>query len=242
MKKLLAGTGNLIFIAVTLYLCYFIVSAAYNRTPSFFGYRMLRVVTDSMEPVFAGGDCIIIKDAGEEELAIGDIVTFVSGDPSLEGAYNTHRIYDIARDYTTGEAVYYTKGDSNTWTDEYTVLREDIVGKSHILRILDHALRGVFSFAWVSPLSLVLSSSASRLRRGVSSSCRDRPPRTCPSSPWSAAHHAPRAFRGRLILPGFPRPLPRSLGKDTTPGADSRSSTPCLRWVPGRAAPARRGR
>lgn len=53
MKKLLAGAGNLIFIMVTLYLCYFIVSAAYNRTPAFFGYRVLRVITDSMEPVFA---------------------------------------------------------------------------------------------------------------------------------------------------------------------------------------------
>lgn len=183
MKKLLAGTGNLIFIAVTLYLCYFIVSAAYNRTPSFFGYRMLRVVTDSMEPVFAGGDCIIIKDAGEEELAIGDIVTFVSGDPSLEGAYNTHRIYDIARDYTTGEAVYYTKGDSNTWTDEYTVSREDIVGKyvgklpygEALSRFLDKLAEENFYFAAIIlPIVLCLTSCVVQLVKEIRRAARKR--------------------------------------------------------------------
>lgn len=129
MKKNLSRAGNLIFIVVIIYLCYFIVSAAYYKTPGVFGYRMLRVITDSMEPVFVGGDCIIIREMGEEEPKEGDIITFVSADPSLEGAYNTHRIYDIARDYTTGETVYFTKGDGNTWADEYTVSKDDIVGK-----------------------------------------------------------------------------------------------------------------
>lgn len=129
MKKVLSIIGNCIFAVVVIYLCYFIVSAAYSRTPSFFGYRMLRVLTDSMDPVFAGGDCIIIKDTKGTELAVGDIITFCSQDPSLAGAYNTHRIYDIAEDYVTGETVYYTKGDNNTWKDEYTVSEEQIVGK-----------------------------------------------------------------------------------------------------------------
>lgn len=183
MKKLLARTGNFIFIAVTLYLCYFIVSAAYNRTPAFFGYRMLRVVTDSMEPVFAGGDCIIIKEAAEEELAAGDIITFVSGDPSLEGAYNTHRIYDIARDYTTGETVYYTKGDGNTWTDEYTVSRADIVGKyvgklpygKTLSCFLDRLSEKKFYFVVIIlPIVLCLTSCVVQLVREVGRAARKR--------------------------------------------------------------------
>ncbi len=129
MKKVISRTGNLIFIGIVLYLCYFIVSAAYHKAPDFFGYRLLRVVTDSMEPVFSGGDCIIIKEIEKEELAVGDIITFVSGDPALGGAYNTHRICDIVRDYVTGETIYFTKGDNNTWTDEYAVSEEDIAGK-----------------------------------------------------------------------------------------------------------------
>lgn len=129
MKKLVSSIGNIIFIAIVLYLCYFITQAVQDRSPSVFGYRMLRVMTDSMEPVFAGGDCIIVKEAKQGEIAIGDIITFVSPDPSLQGNLNTHRIVDIARDYTTGEMVYYTKGDNNSWEDNYTISYKDIVGK-----------------------------------------------------------------------------------------------------------------
>lgn len=129
MKKVMSLIGNTIFIAVVLYLCYFIIQAAQDKSPSVFGYRMLRVMTDSMEPVFAGGDCIIIRETKEEELAVGDIITFVSSDPSLNGNLNTHRIVDIARDYTTGDMVYFTRGDNNSWDDDYTTLYKDIVGK-----------------------------------------------------------------------------------------------------------------
>ena len=129
MKKVVSIIGDCIFVVVVIYLCYFIISAAYFRTPSFLGFRMLRVLTDSMEPVFTGGDCILIKETEGSLLAVGDIITFRSQDPSLSGAYNTHRIYDIAKDYVTGETVYYTKGDNNTWEDAYTVLEEHIVGK-----------------------------------------------------------------------------------------------------------------
>ena len=129
MRRTLSIVGNIIFVAVVLYLCYFIILAAQNQSPSVFGYRMLRVMSDSMEPVFGSGECIIVKAVEQEEIEIGDIVTFVSPDPSLNGSFNTHRIIDIAPDRTTGQLIYYTKGDNNTWDDDYTIYYEDIVGK-----------------------------------------------------------------------------------------------------------------
>lgn len=129
MKRAVSLIGNIIFVALVLYLCYFIIQAVQNQSPSVFGYRMLRVMSDSMEPVFTSGDCIIVRKAEQDELVIGDIITFVSSDPSLNGSFNTHRIIDIAKDYNTGEVIYYTKGDHNSWDDNYTVSYEDIVGK-----------------------------------------------------------------------------------------------------------------
>ena len=129
MKRTVSIVGNIIFVAVVLYLCYFIILAAQNQSPSVFGYRMLRVMSDSMEPVFGPGECIIVRSAEQEDIEIGDIVTFVSPDPSLKGSFNTHRIIDIAPDRATGQLVYYTKGDNNTWDDDYTIYYEDIVGK-----------------------------------------------------------------------------------------------------------------
>ncbi len=176
MKKILSWIGNFIFIAIVLYLCYFIISAAYHRAPSIFGFRMLRVITDSMAPAFCKGDCIIIEEIGDEELKEGDIITFVSADPALEGAYNTHRIYDIVKDYTTGKTVYFTKGDGNAWTDEYTVLRDDIVGKyvgkvpyGNILsRFLDKLAEQDFYFiVIILPIVICLTSCVVQLVREI---------------------------------------------------------------------------
>lgn len=129
MKRVLSIAGNIIFVAVVLYLCYFIIQAAQNRSPDVFGYRMLRVMTDSMEPVFGSGDCIIVKEADLDEIHVGDIITFSSADPALQGGFNTHRVVDIAQDRTSGESVFFTKGDNNSWADDYTTCYEDIVGK-----------------------------------------------------------------------------------------------------------------
>lgn len=121
--------GNLLFVAVVLYLCYFIIQAVQNQSPSVFGYRLLRVMSESMSPVFDQGDCILIKETPKEELAVGDIITFVSADPMLEGSLNTHRIVDIVEDHTGGKTVYFTKGDNNNWVDDYTTSYEEIVGR-----------------------------------------------------------------------------------------------------------------
>lgn len=129
IKRVLSWTGNLIFVAVVLYLCYFITQAVQDQAPSVFGYRMLRVLSDSMEPEFGSGDCILVKEAEPEELAVGDIITFHSADPTLEGNLNTHRIVDIVKDYTNDELVFYTKGDNNSWNDDYPTCYEDVVGK-----------------------------------------------------------------------------------------------------------------
>lgn len=129
MKRVLSFAGNIIFVVVVLYLCYFIIQAAQNQSPDVFGYRMLRVMSDSMEPVFGSGDCIIVKELPFDEIKVGDIITFSSADPALLGSLNTHRIVDIAEDRITKETIFYTKGDNNSWVDDYTTCYEDIVGK-----------------------------------------------------------------------------------------------------------------
>lgn len=134
MKRKLSLIGNILFVAVVLFLCYYIIMASRNQAPDVFGYRLLRVMSNSMDPVFSAGDCIIVKRTAQEELQVGDIITFVSEDPILQGSFNTHRVIDIIKDRTTGETLYFTKGDSNNMMDDYTVSYGKIVGK-YIYRI-----------------------------------------------------------------------------------------------------------
>lgn len=84
-----------VFIVV---ICLVIVSMAEGKHPKFFGYQVLRVLTSSMQPTISENTCIIIKEVEEEELQVGDIITFVSEDSEIYGYYNTHRIYDIVEE------------------------------------------------------------------------------------------------------------------------------------------------
>lgn len=120
---------DVIFVAVILITCFCVFGLVKGNAPSIFGYRILRVVSGSMEPAIASGSYIIIKEVEISEIEVGDIVTFVSEEPTIYGLYNTHRIYDICKDTYTDETLYITKGDAYDEPDAYAVTKEQIVGR-----------------------------------------------------------------------------------------------------------------
>lgn len=123
------GRGNLLFIVVIVLACVFVFSILKGNVPAIFGYRILHVVSSSMEPTLEEGCYIIIKETGADKLKEGDIITFVSEEPAIYGMYNTHRIYDICKDSYTGERIFTTKGDAYEEPDIYPVEEDQIVGK-----------------------------------------------------------------------------------------------------------------
>lgn len=129
VKKLLYILENIIFIILLAGLCWSVYSIQVNKTVSFFDYHFLRILSNSMEPTFKVNTCIIVKTVDEEELKIGDIITFQSHETEIYGIYNTHRIYDIIVNEKTGEKEYITKGDLFEYSDRLTVKYEDIIGK-----------------------------------------------------------------------------------------------------------------
>lgn len=118
-----------IFAILVVGLCSLIIAVGKGYHPSLFGYQVLRVVTASMVPTLEENTLILIKKVPQEEIQVGDIVTFVSDDPALLGFYNTHRVYQI-EEYpeAIGGIRYITKGDNNDYPDAYPVYYEDIAG------------------------------------------------------------------------------------------------------------------
>ena len=47
-----------------------------DKIPSLFGYKVLQVMSGSMDDVFSVGDVILIKETRQEEIKKGDIITF----------------------------------------------------------------------------------------------------------------------------------------------------------------------
>ncbi len=96
-----------------------------NQTPSFFGIKTYVIVSGSMEPELNIGDIAVVKETSQNELQIGDIISFRQGQSVV-----THRIYNIIE--KDGVTQYETKGDNNNAKDPWIVEYELIEGKQSI--------------------------------------------------------------------------------------------------------------
>ena len=92
-----------------------------DKIPSFLGYKVLQVMSGSMDDVFSIGDVIFIKETKREDIKKGDIITFKKEN------IITHRIIEMNK---TNDTMYYTtKGDNNNVNDAEKVKYEEIEGK-----------------------------------------------------------------------------------------------------------------
>ena len=86
-----------------------------DRIPAVFDYKVLSVLSGSMEPAIRTGDVIIVEPLRpEHEIREGDVITFRAADaPDM---LITHRVIGIVS--VNGEpAAYVTKGDANEAPD-----------------------------------------------------------------------------------------------------------------------------
>lgn len=92
-----------------------------------FGYKSYVIKTNSMEPTINVNDVVINKEIQQEELNVGDVITF-----QYKGEVITHRITKI--DNEADVIQYTTKGDNNNIEDTFKITYENIKGK-HVLTI-----------------------------------------------------------------------------------------------------------
>ncbi|EKE20487.1 MAG: type I signal peptidase [uncultured bacterium] len=107
---------------VYLVLAMIVIVAAFSFLPMKNNFKMLVVLSGSMEPKIHTGSLIFIKSVNEYN--IGDIVTR----RTEEGVTTiTHRI--IEKDFKDGQTIFNTKGDANNTADNVDVKQEFITGK-----------------------------------------------------------------------------------------------------------------
>ena len=100
-------------------ICYvLIIVYALVCIPNLFGYKPLVVLSGSMEPTIKEGSVLYYKSVDENELKVGDIITF-----ELNGEYISHRINGIENN------LYETKGDANDVADPVKISYNEIKGK-----------------------------------------------------------------------------------------------------------------
>ena len=84
-------------------------------------YKVLMVLSGSMEPVIKVGSIVTVKP--RQEYKIDDIITFNLGSK----APTTHRIVDIEEE--SDKILYMVKGDANEDPDLEKVPKENVIGK-----------------------------------------------------------------------------------------------------------------
>ena len=132
MKKILSTILILIFVVI---LTINIMSALGT---SFFGIRIYRVGSGSMEPNIHVNDLIIIKKSNNYK--VNDVVTYKDGNDFV-----THRIVSISKDQIV------TKGDANNVEDK-PIKEGSIVGK--MIYRFKHV--GIFDYFFNRKSSLIL--------------------------------------------------------------------------------------
>mgnify|MGYP004519047787 FL=1 len=151
----------LIIAAAVIVLCLVLLTKP-GEAPSLGGYTVFRVTTGSMKPTYDVDTLILVKKTDPSEIQVGDVISFYSADPALEGSVNTHRVTKVNED--GDHRSYTTKGDANNSVDQYGTDSDSLIGKviasslllGKLARLISNPL--IFIPVILIPLAIILIS------------------------------------------------------------------------------------
>ena len=153
---------SVLIIAAAIFVLCIVLMTTPGKPPQIMGYTALRITTGSMAPTYGIDTMVIVKDTKASEIQEGDVISFYSTDPSLDGAVNTHRVVEVHEE--NGARTYVTKGDKNNVVDAYDVEEKYLIGKvvyaSKLLGKLSRLVSNpiVFLAVILIPLAVILIS------------------------------------------------------------------------------------
>lgn len=172
IKKVFLAFVNLLSVLIIagaiVVLCVVLMTKP-GKPPQILGYTALRITTGSMEPTFNIDTLIIVKDVDPATIQKGDVISFYSSDPALDGMVNTHRVTSVTKEKKGFR--YQTKGDGNNSVDLYDVQSKYLIGKvvasSNILGKISRLAANplVFIPIILVPLAIILLSNLVRVIR-----------------------------------------------------------------------------
>ncbi len=108
----MSAIKNIMYYILVIFLVIYVSILAFSpdRMIEFIGFRAFIVLSNSMEPTINIEDMVICKRVDEEDLDIGDVITFNVYIPEMDSlVYVTHYIGNIEE--SDGVKIYYTRGE-----------------------------------------------------------------------------------------------------------------------------------
>lgn len=89
--------------------------------------NLFTIISPSMTPIIDVYDVVVSIKTKPSKIMVGDVISFYSSNPNVNGISVTHRVAQIVQD----EDFFYfkTKGDANLSIDSETVPQDKVIGK-----------------------------------------------------------------------------------------------------------------
>lgn len=118
-------------VVIGLFIVLFLLAVCLQRFSgnklSIFNFRMFTVASESMLPLYEIGDVLISKEVPEEDIKIGDNISYLGKSGDFKDKVITHKVVDIETDEEE-KRIFHTQGIANLVEDP--VIRGDqIYGK-----------------------------------------------------------------------------------------------------------------
>lgn len=89
--------------------------------------NLFTIISPSMTPNINVYDVVVAVKTSPSKIKVGDVISFYSDNPNVNGMTITHRVVQVYQDYQTFS--FKTKGDFNKDMDPEFVVQDKIVGK-----------------------------------------------------------------------------------------------------------------
>lgn len=130
--KLLSYAIIVVLIFLGIFFAYYFLSLkAYEKNPTnnIPRFGLYTIISPSMEPNIRVYDVVVnLSVRNENDIKVGDVITFISNSNVSKGLTVTHRVVDIIKN-EDGSLAYFTKGDNNPTADQATVNYSSVLGK-----------------------------------------------------------------------------------------------------------------
>lgn len=113
--------SNIILAALVLFLAVPLLTKAVTGYATFFGYKPIYVLTDSMEPVIPAGSWVVGVPVRAEKIAVGDVAAYRKENGTKLQPTIIHRVVGIT------ESGFIFQGDNNGLPDSRIVRAEQIM-------------------------------------------------------------------------------------------------------------------
>lgn len=157
IKVLLKIIEKVSMVAIILISIIIVTQSVTDNEKAFWGLRIFRVQTGSMEPKYHVGDVILVKEKPINNINKGDDITYWGTSGVMKGKLVTHRVIDVEEQ--EGKKVFHTQGIANTAKDPLVYAEQIngvVQGKLYIVTAICNLLSNqyIFYFGAILPLTL----------------------------------------------------------------------------------------